>query len=113
MKIKNVNLEWNVLLWDCNKKKVINYNVLNDELIKRLHKDIVTKKTIKTYNQLKENIKRWFMYHYWSKCEFEIVVGDWPTCELDTLEKIDAYRQIEMNLDRITEYLIKELNIKF
>ena len=28
MKVKNVNLEWYVLRWDFNTKKVINYNIL-------------------------------------------------------------------------------------
>lgn len=52
------------------------------------------------------------MYHYWSKCEHEILVGDLFT-EEDDFKKIDAYRQIEMNLDRITEYVINELKINF
>ena len=44
MKLKNVNLEWNVLMWDSNKKKVVNYNVLGQGLIEELHKKIVKKK---------------------------------------------------------------------
>ena len=52
------------------------------------------------------------MYHYWCKCEYEIFIGSFLTKE-DDLEKIDAYRQIEMNLDRITEYIINELKIDF
>ena len=28
MKVKNVNLEWYVLRWDFNTKKVVNYNIL-------------------------------------------------------------------------------------
>ncbi len=45
MRKKNVKLEWYVLMWDSNKKKVVNYNVLDNELIERLHKEIVKKKT--------------------------------------------------------------------
>lgn len=40
------------------------------------------------------------------------MVGYMFTEEKD-FEKIDAYRQIEMNLDRITEYVINELKIDF
>ena len=112
MKVKNVKLEWNVLMWDSNNKKVVNYNVLDNELIERLHKEIVKKKTIINYEQLKENVKRWCMYYYWSKCEHEILVSGW-LAEEDEFEKIDAWRQIEMNLDRMCEYVIRELKINF
>ena len=112
MKVKNVKLEWNVLMWDSNNKKVRNYNVLGNELIERLHKEIVKKKTITNYQQLKENVKRWCMYYYWSKCEAEIHIGHFPKTT-EELEKVDAYRQIEMNLDRMCEYIIKECRIEF
>lgn len=112
MKLKNVKLEWSVLMWDSNDKRVINYNVLDDELIQRLHKKIVKKKEITNYEQLKEDVKRWCMFYYWSKCECEISVGGWFVDE-DDYEKIDAFRQIEMNLDRMCEYIIRELRIDF
>lgn len=113
MRVKNVNLKWNVLLYDCNNKKVENYNIFYQDFVKELHKEIAIKKNIKSYDKLYNYIRSWAMYHYWSKCEFEIVVGDFPTSTLENLEKIDVYRQIEMNLDRITEYVIKELRIDF
>ncbi len=112
MKVKNVKLEWNVLMWDSNNKKVINYNVLGKELIKELHKKIVKKKTITNYNELKESIRSWCMNYYQSKCEREILVSGW-FAEEDEFEKIDAWRQIEMNLDRMCEYIIRELKIDF
>ena len=112
MKIKNVKLEWNVLMADSN-KKIVNYNVLDNELVERLHKEIVKKKTITNYEQLKENVKRWCMYYYWSKCECEIIVGDMFAEYPDEYEKIDAWRQIEMNLDRMCEYIMRTLRIDF
>lgn len=113
MKLKNVKLEWNVLMWDSNTKKVVNYNVLGNELIERLHKKIVKKKEITNYAQLKEDIRSWCMYYYWSKCECEIGVGGMFAKYPDEYEKIDAWRQIEMNLDRMCEYIIRELRIEF
>lgn len=92
------------------KQKTIIY--FGQRFIEEIHKEIVQRKTIKNYTELKQYIKSWAMYHYWSKCEHEILVGglfsNW-----DKYGKIDAYRQIEMNLDRITEYVIKELKIDF
>lgn len=112
MKVKNVKLEWYVLMWDSNEKKVVNYNVLGKELVERLHKEIVQKKTITNYQQLKENIRHWCMYYYWSKCECEIEVG-YMFADRKDFEKIDAWRQIEMNLDRMCEYIIRECKIEF
>jgi coproporphyrinogen III oxidase len=111
MKVKNVKLEWNVLIADFSTNKIKYYNVLNDELIQILHKEIVKKKTITNYEQLKERIKRWCMYYYWSKREWEIGVGGIGAKYPDEYEKIDAWRQIEMNFDRMCEYIIRELKI--
>lgn len=113
MKIKNANLEWNVLMADSNTKKIKNYNVLGYELVEELHKEIVKKKTITNYEQLKEKIRKWCMYYYWSKCECEISVGNLFAKYPEEYEKIDAFRQIEMNLDRIVEYIMRELKIEF
>ena len=53
---------------------------------------------------------KWARYYYWSRTEHEILVGGlFKNCKL---EKIDIFRQIEMNLDRITEYVNKELKIE-
>ena len=53
------------------------------------------------------------MYYYWCKSEFEIEVGGLFAKHQKEFEKIDIYRQIEMNLDRITEYVNKELRLNF
>ena len=113
MRAKNKKLEWNVLVADFNSKKIMNYNVLDDELIKELHKEIVKKKTIINYEQLKAKVRSWCIYYYWSKVEWEISVGDLFAKYPDQFEKIDAFRQIEMNLDRMCEYIMRELDIKF
>ena len=113
MRIKNVNLEWYVLMADSNTHKIKKYNVLHQELAERLHNKIVKKKIITNYEELKEDIKRWCMCYYWSKCECEIAVGDLFAKYPDEYEKVDAWRQIEMNLDRMCEYIMKELKIEF
>ena len=53
MRIKKSNLEWYVLLYDFNKKKIINYNVMNGiaELISKKIKNgtIYNKETLKEF----------------------------------------------------------------
>lgn len=111
MKVKNVNLVYNVLLYDWNMKKVVNYNVLTCLDLDKIRKKIL-KKEISNYDELKEYLKLEFMHYFWSRSEFEISVGD-LFCREETFEKIDAYRQIEMNLDLIVKYIISEMKIVF
>ena len=45
------------------------------------------------------------MYHYWSRSEYEIAVGGLHSKYPENFEKIDAYYQLEMNLDHIVNYI--------
>lgn len=108
MKIKNSNLEWYVLRWDFNNKKVVNYNILEG-----LAEDIareVRSKSLYDKSILKEYLKTVFMYNYWSKTECEFFVSD---LHGDDYEKIDMWRQIEPNLDRIVDYVNQKMELKF
>ena len=69
---------------------------------------------IKTLENLKQYLKIILQRQYWSRCEYEIAVGGLSSKYPDEFEKIDAFRQIEMNLDRITEYVNwkMQLNLK-
>lgn len=104
-------LSWKVLNYDFNNHKVVDYEVFSKSYSDELKKARRNKK-FTNYNELKEYLKRDFQYHYWSKSECEIMVGD-LLCKEDEMEKIDVYRQLEMNLDRITEYVIRELKFRF
>lgn len=57
-----------------------------------------------------------FMYCYWSKCEYEFIVIDWPyrdTIEKSRPVKIDVYEQLKPNLPVITDLVWNYLNSKF
>ena len=112
MKYKKINLEWNVLNWDNNLKKIKSINILDDDLKTIIYKKIRSKK-IKNYKELKEFLNRRFQYHYWSRCEYEIAIGSIFMKDIIEAEKIDVYDQIKINLDRITEYIINKMEIKF
>lgn len=107
MKIKNINLEWNVLLFDWNKKTTINYNIFSFRFIELVNEKL-NKDELHNIDELKQLILNWSKRKYWCKSEYEIIVSD-LSCKLS--EKIDAFRQIEMNIDRITEYVNKELDL--
>ena len=111
MKVKNVNLEYNVLIYDWNSKKVEKCNVMRILNLETIRKKIL-KREITSYSEFKEYLRKEFMCRFWCKREYEILVGD-LNFDKDTFEKIDAYRQIEMNLDLIVKYVINEMQIKF
>lgn len=106
MKVKNVNLEWYVLRWDFNTKKVINYNIL--QWRKEDIANEVRKKNIHNKSILREYLKTTFMYDYWSKTECEFYISDLYG---NDYEKIDIWRQIEPNLDHIVEYVNSKMSL--
>lgn len=112
MRVANKKLQWNVIIPDYNKNNIRVINIFNDDFKNKLYKQYRYKK-IKSYTDLKDYIKSWSMYHFWSKCEWEMLICNLSEKDLSNAIKIDVYNQIEINLDRITEYVINELKIQF
>lgn len=108
MRIKNKKLEWYVLNYNFNKKKVVQYNIFYQDFIDGLYKEY-KKKNILTKDDLKEFIKR-YCFNYMGRREYEIMVGDLFD-DIDNCEKIDVYTQVMMNIDRIVDYVNEELSI--
>jgi len=111
MKVKGVKLKWNVMAHDFNKDKIVPYNIFFESFPEEIRKEI-QRKRITNYEELKEYISHWSKYHYWSRAEHEIIVSGLHSKE-DKEEKIDVDWQIQMNLNRITEYVIRECKIEF
>ena len=112
MKIKNANLEWYVMYSDFGNKDIKRVNILGYDFAEIVAKEI-KKKKITNRETLKEFLKREFMYHYWSKSEYEIAVGGLFAKYPDDFEKLDVWFQLEKNLDTITDYIIYKMNINF
>ena len=62
----------------------------------------------KALEDFKQFVKDESMYQFWGRCEYEIILVDWP-CQRHE-EKWDVYQQIIMNLDTIVEIIMKECN---
>lgn len=109
-KWKNINLEWYAIRWS--NDKIQKVNVLGHGFIDEIH-TAVNKNKITDYSTLREFVRRHFSYYYWCKSEHEIAVGGLFSKHPEEFEKIDIYYQLEMNLDRIVEYINKEINLNF
>lgn len=116
MKRRNKNLEWYAFIYDWNSKSLHNINVLGTSFADNILKRVKHNK-INNYEELREEIRMELSYYFRSKAECEVLVTDlFPKNYDDFVEravKLDVYHQLEPNLDRIVEYIMKELNIEF
>ena len=64
----------------------------------------------KTYEEIEKFIKGTSMYQWWARCEYEILISDWP-CQKYT-EKWDIYKQILMNIDIIIDIFMENIRKK-
>lgn len=110
MKTKNKKLEWYTLNWDFNSNKLYKFNIFisTDKFIEFLKRKM-TKKEIQTKEDLKKMILQ-YCRDFWSRREYEIEVNDLGNKPEDAV-KIDVFFQVEMNIDRITDYVNTELEI--
>lgn len=98
--------EFNVIIYDFNNKEFKPYNIipyLKEEYYKEEYNFIF-------FDDFKEFIINKSKYKWWSRCEYEIILTDWPNQKHE--EKWDVYKQIEMNIDIITQVLIDEVTLK-
>ena len=65
-------------------------------------------KHCKTKEEFADKLRSSLMYYYWSKCEWEIIVGPWCGGR-DTKEiKIDVFDQVMYNWEHFLEYVWNE-----
>ena len=102
-------LEWYVLRNNFNTGKIESFNVLNnwEDRLKKI------RKKTKNKEEFKEQVKREFMYYYWCKTEYEILVSSLFAKSIDDFQKIDIWTQLEPNLNNIINYIINKMNFKF
>lgn len=97
--------QFNVIFYDFNKNKMIPYDVM-PYLVDCYEKAKKGKKPT-TREEFRKFIDRESAYMYWARCEYEIILSDWPN--QSTEEKWDIYRQIMMNIDIITDLLMESV----
>lgn len=95
--------QFNVIVWDFNKKEFTSYDVI--PYLIRCYAE--SKNRPKTLDGIKEFIRLQSMSQWWSRCEYEIILSDWPSQEKE--EKIDVHYQVMMNIDIIAEIVMKEI----
>lgn len=117
---------FNVIVHNFNSKEFEPYNII-PYLVSRYNKK---ENKPKTFDEFKEFVKNESLYQWWSRCEYEIILGPWPYTSspserydkkgeddveawkehwkkhLKECEKIDVHYQVMMNLDVITNLVM-------
>lgn len=97
--------KYNVIRFNSNLNKFEYYDIL--PYFMECYNKLLKRKRPKSFNDIKEFILLRARYKFWSKCEYEIVLKDWPNQKV--FKKWDIYNQIEMNIDNITELFINNI----
>lgn len=99
-----MKLIWNVYIEDFNNKCIKTYNIFDHY---GFNQDLV-----KLYDEFKEdkinflyNVDLSLKYYYWAKCEWEIILSDWPPSKKFNEMKLDVYSQIKNNWHIFSEYI--------
>lgn len=97
-------LEWNVFCENFNRKSIEVYNVFNHYGFLKDCIEIAQKLSDDEEN-FKDQIKRSLMYFFWSKCEWEIILSDWPPSKKFNDKKVSVYDQIMLNWGIFIDYI--------
>lgn len=108
---KEAKLEFYVLRYDFNAKKIVNFNIFNNY---RLYEAAVeeAQKLIRgeiDFAEFKEELRKDIMWQEWSRFEYEISVGRPFEENCENLEKWDCYAQALPNLDLIAGMVVREV----
>lgn len=101
------DMEWYVLNYDVNKRKIYNFNIFNhwkfcedvDRLLAEFNAD-------GDFNKFRSSLDLELKYYFMYRREYEISVGDAFEENLDRYEKYDVYSQLYPNLTALAYYII-------
>lgn len=121
--------KFDVIVYNINERKFEPYDII-PHLVSQYKK---REDKPKTFDEFKEFVKNESMYQWWSRCEYEVILGPWPYTSspserydkkgendveawkehwkkhLKECEKIDVYYQVMMNLDVITNLVMESV----
>ena len=96
-------LKWNVYYHDVNKQKIVQRDIFDNSYTKEQVFNFLNESSTK--EDFAKKLKSFLIYHYWSRSEYEILIGPWCGGR-DTKEiKVDIYSQIMMNWEVFLNYV--------
>ena len=99
-------LEWNVVVFDHNKRDFVIRNILTEPFINEIKERTMC---LQTKQEFSERVRSICMYRFWRRWEWELVLKELTSGKDPKEMKVDAYWQIKVNLDRFIDYLWNNL----
>ena len=87
-------IPFNVIWYNFNAKKFEAYDIMPHLISVYKHKK-------KKPEDIEKFITEESMYKWWARCEYEIILKDWPCSTIK--EKWDIHKQIMMNIDVVVQ----------
>lgn len=120
-----MQFEFYVLNYDCNRKKVVNYNIFNNCEVQKWTEKAVRKyirapknfacepynkneETLYGFDALVEEIRRTIAWQERGRRQYEISVSDAFDTNLDNYEKWDCYMQAHPNAEIIAHTVLRQ-----
>ena len=98
------NLHWFVYKEDINNNKIKIYDIFSCVAFSDdIKKDY--KKYKNNFELFSERVNIYLRYYFWSKCECEIILSNWPPSDSFEKEKIDIYDQVMLNWNVFIKYV--------
>ena len=102
----NYGLEYFVLL--NRRNELFYYNIFNNIYVDEELKNIEIDRP--SHGELVRRLASIFMYSFWSKCEYEMIITPWVGGD-NVEEKIDVWDQIYPNLELIAAIVEQKLEL--
>lgn len=95
---------WNVFYENFNARRIEEFNIFKHfDFMNDVEKQY--KKNKDNYDSFKHELERELMYHFWSKCEYEVIISGWPPHDDFHDRKVDIFKQVKLNFDVFAEYV--------
>ena len=103
-------LAWNVYFEDFNGRQIVTRNIfqLSFTFFQNCQKNY--KKNKDNREEFFEQMRKDLMYSYWSRCEYEVIISDWPPVKPECSQKscaikVDIYDQVMLNWEPFCDYV--------
>ena len=95
-------MKWNTIIYDNGKIKYFNIfrNILFREAIEQIFRT-----PEQSREDIEEQVKKKAQWQFWGRCEYEIILSEWPSSPKDNSYKLDVFEQLEANWERFIDYI--------
>lgn len=105
------DMHWFVYVEDFNGRKISEYDIFEHcsfaEDVRKAYR-----KYRNDHDSFCENVRKSLAYHFWSKCEWEVIVSAWPPSDRVPERKVDVYQQVMLNWDVFIRYVWEQAHAR-